>query len=157
MKYFLFSSAALLAIRVAVAAGSGEEVDFNRDIRPILSDHCFACHGPDGNKRKAELRLDLREGLFGKGESGEPVIVPGDIEKSELVRRISAGDPEEVMPPPKAHKELRPAQIDLLKRWVRDGARWAGHWAFESIRATSPPANGAPTPIDALVRARLTK
>jgi mono/diheme cytochrome c family protein len=93
-------------------AASGN-IDFNRDIRTILSDNCFACHGPDENKRKAKLRFDIKEGAFKETKSGNFAIVPGDISKSKLVERITSKDPDEVMPPPKSSKKLTPQQIDL--------------------------------------------
>ena len=99
-----FSLFALLASTISALAA---DIDFARDIRPILSDHCFACHGPDANKRKAELRLDLKDSAFGKAKSGAVAIVPGDLEKSELVRRICTTDPDDVMPPPKELKKLK--------------------------------------------------
>ena len=142
----------LLASTVSAVAG---EIDFARDIRPILSDHCFACHGPDANKRKGDLRLDVRESALGAAESGEVAIVPGDLEKSELVRRISTTDPDEVMPPPKELKALKPEQAELLRRWVKEGAEWTGHWAFEPVKPVAVPETDAKNPIDAFVRKRL--
>jgi hypothetical protein len=84
----------------------GAELDFNRDIRPILSEHCFTCHGPDANKRKGKLRLDSKESAFTAAESGECAVVPGDLEKSELIRRILTTDKDDIMPPSKEHKAL---------------------------------------------------
>ena len=104
--------------------------DFNRDIRPILSDTCFACHGPDDAKRKGGLRLDLFESARKGGKSGHPAVVPGMLDASELVRRIQSTDPDEVMPPPDSGRRITPAQVDLLKRWVAAGGRYAQHWAF---------------------------
>ncbi len=106
-----------------------DRIDFNRDIRPLLSDNCFSCHGPDDEAREADLRLDLREGLFGTAESPGPVQ-PGGVDQSELIRRISSDDPDERMPPPSSIKNLESPQIDLLKRWVSQGAPWEEHWAF---------------------------
>lgn len=105
-------------------------VDFNHDIRPILSDNCFACHGPDDKERKAKLRLDVRADALKPAKSGEPAIVPGDVSKSHLIARILTKDADEVMPPPKTGKKLTPQQIELLKRWVQEGAKFEGHWAF---------------------------
>jgi hypothetical protein len=110
--------------------GGAAPLDFNRDIRPILSDHCYACHGPDEAKRKAGLRLDVRENAFQELKSGARAIVPGDVSNSALVRRITSNDPDEVMPPPDGGKPLSLAQIELLTRWVKEGAPWAKHWAF---------------------------
>jgi hypothetical protein len=111
-------------------------VDFNRDIRPIFSDHCYACHGPDQNTRRAELRLDSRESAL---ESEAPVIIPGQPDLSHLIERITSSDPSEVMPPEKHNKPLSPAQIDLLVRWVQEGAPWQDHWAFQPPKSPPPP------------------
>ena len=97
-------------------APAGPPIGYNRDILPILSDNCFACHGPDKNKRKAKLRLDDRETALAK-----KAIVPGDVEASELVSRIFSDDPDEQMPPPEAHKTLTDAQKELFKGWVAQG------------------------------------
>lgn len=106
------------------------KVDFNREIRPIFSEHCYACHGPDENKRKAGLRLDVPEGAFKELKSGNHALVAGDLTKSTLVERIIATDLEEVMPPPKHNKPLTADQIALLQRWVQGGAQWQKHWSF---------------------------
>ena len=94
MRLFRTSPLAL-ALAILPVAASAAEVNFAREIRPIFSENCFACHGPDSNKRKAGLRLDQKESAFGKNESGEVAIVPGDLEKSELVRRVSSTDSDE--------------------------------------------------------------
>jgi mono/diheme cytochrome c family protein len=134
-------------------------VNFAREVRPILSDHCFACHGPDDQKRKAGLRLDTREGAFGKPKSGEPVIVPGKPDDSELVFRIESDDAELQMPPKKSGKPLSPDQVAVLRRWVSEGAPWSTHWAFEPPQRPALPAvknaGWAVTPIDRFILARL--
>ncbi len=117
------------------------EIDFNRDIRPILSDHCFACHGPDEHDRKGELRLDTREGALKGGESGE-TIVPGNPGDSELMLRILSANKDEVMPPPKAHKELSSTQKDLLSRWITEGAKYADPWTYVAPKRHSVPPVG---------------
>jgi Protein of unknown function (DUF1553)/Protein of unknown function (DUF1549)/Concanavalin A-like lectin/glucanases superfamily/Planctomycete cytochrome C len=104
------------------AAGT---IQFNRDIRPILSENCFACHGPDSAKRAADLRLDQREAAISKN-----AFVPGKPDESEIIRRIFSTDPEAVMPTPDSHKSLTPQQKELLKSWVAEGAEYQGHWAF---------------------------
>ena len=104
-------------------------VDFNREIRPILSESCYQCHGPDRNKRKSDLRLDLREGLF-RTADGTTVVVPGKPDESELLFRITAEDDEIRMPPPQGGKRLTPGQVDRIKRWIEQGAVWKGHWAY---------------------------
>ena len=96
-----------------------KDLDFNRDIRPILSDHCYACHGPDENKRKAGLRLDQPDEALKTLKSGNRAIVPGDVEKSTLVQRLNSRDPDEMMPPPKEGKSLRADHVELLIRWVK--------------------------------------
>src|SRR6266496_3480113 len=112
------------------AFGAEKNIDFNRDIRPILSDHCYACHGPDDSKRKAGLRFDRPEEALKTLKSGNRAIVPGDVEKSTLVQRLTSRDPDEVMPPPKEGKPLRAAQVELLIRWVREGAERKNHWSL---------------------------
>jgi hypothetical protein len=112
-------------------ACAGGMVQYNRDVRPILSENCFSCHGPDANKRAADLRLDDRQIALEKG-----AIVPGQPESSAILQRILSTDPEEVMPPPESHKALTQEQKDLLKTWIAEGAEYQGHWAF--IAPTKP-------------------
>jgi hypothetical protein len=111
--------------RNRAGATDGPTVDFNRDIRPILADKCFHCHGPDPGTRKADLRLDQ------KSDVRESVIVAGKSSESELIRRMISTDLDEVMPPPDSGKEVTPEQIEVLKRWIDGGAEWVKHWAFE--------------------------
>ncbi|SVE13788.1 uncharacterized protein METZ01_LOCUS466642, partial [marine metagenome] len=106
-----------------------EKVFFNRDVRPILSENCFACHGQDAKKRKAKLRLDQIEGALAERD-GVRAIVPGNLEQSELWFRINEKDEDEVMPPPKSHKKLTAADKNVLKRWIQQGAKYEGHWSF---------------------------
>ncbi|MCI0462044.1 MAG: PSD1 and planctomycete cytochrome C domain-containing protein [Gemmataceae bacterium] len=122
---------ALLVFSRAGADGPTRQgIDFNMQVRPILSENCFACHGPDDKIRKAQLRLDTREGAFGKLRSGLVPIVPGKPDESELIARVSSHQASEMMPPPKSGKKLTAQQIDLLKKWVAQGAEWSVHWAF---------------------------
>ncbi len=114
------------------------QVNYARDVRPILSDNCFACHGPDNHKRKAGLRFDTKDGAFTKLESGSTAIVPGKLEESELIDRINNEDPDLRMPPAKSGKKLTAAQVAVLRRWVEQGAKTSSHWAFEP--AVKPPA-----------------
>jgi len=137
-----------------VTATKEGAIDFNRQIRPILSDKCFQCHGPDEGKRMARLRLDTREGAM----SRTGVIVPGDAAGSRLIRRVRSTDPATVMPPPESGHRLSGAEIDLLTRWVAEGAVWQEHWAFVAPRAIEPPRPTDPRgsawirqPIDAFV------
>ncbi len=104
-------------------------VDFDREVRPILSEHCYACHGPDQKARKADLRLDRKEDAF-RIRDGYAAIVPGKVDESELIQRITADNPDEMMPPPKFPKRLDAKQIALLRRWVAEGAKWEGHWSY---------------------------
>ena len=110
--------------------GVPDRVDFNFHVRPILSDRCFACHGPDDRARKAGLRLDIREQALAKLESGRRAIVPGRPGSSELVRRIYSTDPKEVMPEPSSHLTLTDIERGILARWIDQGAEWKPHWAF---------------------------
>jgi mono/diheme cytochrome c family protein len=121
---------AALALALFAAIARGAAVDFNREVRPIFSEHCYACHGPDEGKRKAGLRLDREEDAFKELKSGEHALVPGDLEKSALVKRITTSDQDDIMPPIKHGKPLSKPQIDTLVQWVKQGAKWQKHWAF---------------------------
>ncbi len=114
-------------------------IEFNRDIRPILSDTCFKCHGPDDKERKARLRFDRKEDALKPAKSGDLAIVPGDVQKSALIARITSKDPDELMPPAKSGKKLSAAQIDLLTRWIAQGAQWQEHWAFSKPERPAVP------------------
>ncbi|HUY93023.1 MAG TPA: DUF1553 domain-containing protein [Pirellulales bacterium] len=155
----IFAAETVLAPRLCAAAETaGAQISFNRDIRPILSDHCFQCHGPDSAQRKADLRLDAEAGAEAD-LGGHRAIVPGDVEASELVRRITAADPEERMPPAEFERPLSAEQIDLLEKWIAEGAKWQGHWSFiPPVRPQPPAVRDAAWPrgpIDAFVLARL--
>ncbi|NUN95253.1 MAG: DUF1549 domain-containing protein [Candidatus Omnitrophica bacterium] len=123
----------------AASAAGETEIVFGRDIRPILSQNCFTCHGPDEKQRKAGLRLDQADSARSKLKSGLVAIQPGNREGSELYRRITCTDPDEVMPPKDSHKSLTPGQIELLGRWIDAGAVYTGHWAFEPLNHPAPP------------------
>lgn len=154
--YVWRSSLIVVAILTTTDRGTAEDrVQFNRDIRPILSDNCFACHGPDRNQRRAELRLDLRDEAL-----AHQAFVPGDSERSALVERILSDDSEQIMPPPDSHKVLTDRQKKLLQRWIAEGAEYQAHWAFLPISKPEPPPvpeAGVPVrnPIDAFIQARL--
>src|SRR5262245_27709346 len=120
-----------------VRTSAAEPVNFGRDVLPILSDNCFRCHGPDANARKAKLRLDTQDGALRKDS---PIIVAGKSADSELVRRVSSSDASEVMPPPKSNRKLTATQIETLKRWIDEGAKWGRHWAFDPPRRPTLPA-----------------
>ncbi|MEM8487086.1 MAG: DUF1553 domain-containing protein [Bacteroidota bacterium] len=116
-------------------------VDYNFHIKPILSDRCFTCHGPDENTREAELRLDTPEGLFATlSSSSGKAIVPGNAHKSELIKRIRHDDPEEVMPPPASNLTVSDYEVALLQRWIEQGANWKQHWSFIPPTTPTPPA-----------------
>lgn len=151
----------LVAASPASPAASAPAVDFDRDIRPILSDNCFACHGPDEAKRKAGFRLDKREDALKPAKSGERPIVPGNAGQSELIARITAKDEDDRMPPVATGKKLTDHQIGLLRRWIESGAEWKGHWAFAAPVRSDPPAVRDPAwprnDIDRFVLARLER
>lgn len=157
-------SLGLIAIAVLVSAASTRAADapvsFNRDIRPILSDNCFYCHGFDPKNRKADLRLDTPDGAAAEHD-GARAIVPGDLAKSELWQRINSTDKDEVMPPPKAHKSVTAEQKEMLKRWIEQGARYQSHWSFIPVAAVEPPPvqqSGWPrNEIDRFILARLER
>ena len=112
-----------------MSAAAEKPIDFNRDIRPILSDNCFACHGPDDKHRMAKLRLDTEDGLFAD-RGAYRIVAPGDSSKSRLYARISAADKATRMPPPQAGTTLSAAQIELVRKWIEQGAKWERHWSF---------------------------
>jgi hypothetical protein len=148
-------AALLVGVQPLLVRAAGK-VDFNRDVRPILSDKCFACHGPDTSKVKGKLRLDVREVALKRG-----AIVPGKVDESELSRRIFATAAEEVMPPPKSNKHLSEAEKQTLKRWLAEGAEYKTHWAFAPPSRAPLPAvkrsAWAHNPIDSFILARLEK
>ena len=125
-KYGLLLSLLPLVTAAASAEPLPPPVDFNREIRPILSDKCFSCHGPDKKKRKGRLRLDLEASAR---EAEKSAIVPGKLEESELYIRITTDDTDERMPPEESGKSLTAKEIKLLSRWITEGARWSEHWA----------------------------
>jgi len=123
--------------RPEAPAASAEPVDFGGQVRPLLAERCFRCHGLD--EQKGEVRLDQREAVF-RDRDGWSVVVPGDADASELWYRVNADDPEERMPPADAGPPLTPEERDLLRRWIEEGADWREHWALEPVRAAAPPA-----------------
>jgi hypothetical protein len=140
---------------VLLTAASAGPVQFNRDVRPILSDNCFACHGFDAKKRKANLRLDEPEGLFTPNAEGVVMIQAGDPDRSQIWRRIVATETEEIMPPPETHKTVTPEQRAVLRRWIEQGAPYQKHWAFSAAMAPPVPAISGSSPLDAFIRERL--
>ena len=159
----LRAGAAVLLTGLATSLSApAAEVSFSRDIRPILSDKCFACHGPDGRKRKGTLRLDRSDGPDGayRVHEGSTAVKPGSLADSELWQRITTDDKEEVMPPPKAHKKpLSPEQLQLVKGWIEAGAPYETFWAFEAPRKPELPAvaqrDWSSRPIDLFVLRKL--
>ncbi len=149
-------SAAWLAACAPLLAA--DNVQFNRDIRPILSDNCFQCHGPDQAQRKADLRLDVEASAKRDSGTARP-LVPGKPDESELYRRITSADVDEHMPPPTSGKKLTATQIELIAAWIRDGAKWEKHWSFIPPERAAVPnvrdVNWVGNPIDAFVLARL--
>jgi hypothetical protein len=147
-------SCVIVAGFTRISAAAPPSVDFNRDIRPILAENCFYCHGQDANKLQADLRLDVRESAIKAA-----AIVPGDPRGSELVERIRSNDPAQLMPPPKSNRRLTDEQKALLERWIAEGAVYANHWAFVAPRRSPEPAvklsEWVRNPIDRFVLARL--
>jgi len=130
MTFRLWTLTSFLAVVSSTVVIAESKIDFSRDIRPILSDNCYACHGPDEAHREGGFRLDRKDSAFGKAASNETVIVPGRPELSELIARIVTDDDELRMPPSDSTKSLTAKQIDLLKRWIAQGANWKEHWSF---------------------------
>src|SRR5258706_191247 len=153
----------LLALGDAAVRGAGDAdgpVNYSRDIRPILSNHCFQCHGP-GGKPKGGLRLDVRESALQTLKSGARALVPRDAKKSELVVRILSANDDDRMPPPETRKPLKAADKELLRRWIAEGAEYGAHWAFVAPkRPELPPVRTAAwprQPIDRFILARLER
>lgn len=123
----------------ALLFGDDRKIEFNRDVRPILSNNCFLCHGPDKNQLQAGLRLDKREIAVGKLESGTTAIVPNDLSASALIARVTSNDPDLKMPPPGSGKSITPEEIETLKHWIAQGAEYQGHWSFIPAVRREPP------------------
>ncbi len=135
------------------AAPACAEVNFSREILPLFSDACFACHGPDAKSRKGNLRLDDERDAKRVRDAGA-VVVPRESARSGLMRRLLSSDPEEVMPPPEAGRKLSPAQIEKIRRWIDEGAEWGDHWSLTRVESPDVPL-GAAHPIDAFINRRL--
>ena len=151
---FVLQGGAVLPALEDRAQAESPALDFNRDIRPILAENCFYCHGQDANKRQAELRLDIRDVAIEAG-----AIVPKDPRASELISRINATNPQELMPPPRSNRRLTPEQKKRLERWIGEGANYATHWAFVAPERPAEPAvkdtRWVRNPIDRFVLAKL--
>jgi len=133
------------------------DVDFQRDVQPILAEHCLHCHGVDAAERKAGLRLDLREDAVRGGESGTPAIVPGKPQDSELMHRVLSADADLVMPPPDQNKPLSKTQQEILAQWISEGAKFEAHWAFVPPQKMPLPTAETANPIDAFVADHLKR
>lgn len=156
-----FSFALIFSSFVRADEPIPEKIEFNRDVRPILSNNCFKCHGFDPKAREAERRLDMREGALADNE-GVRAIVPGKLAESDAWVRISSSDRDEIMPPPKSGKTLTARQIAIIKRWIEQGAEYQSHWSYAALQRPAVPAiatEHAPirNPIDAFVQTRLTQ
>jgi hypothetical protein len=142
----------------SIELANSDQVSYNFHIRPILSDKCFACHGPDANKREADLRLDTEEGAF-KGLKESPgmfALVAGKPEQSAVYHRIVSEDPGELMPPPESNLKLTPEEIELLKKWIEQGAKYEPHWAFQIVKKPAvPESHWGTNEIDAFTVAKM--
>ncbi len=155
MRFYLF-----IAIIFSASFADGREIDFNRDVRPILSDKCFKCHGPDATNQKSDFRIDTLE--HATADLGDYFgVVPGDLKKSETHWRIHSDDPADLMPPPEAKMKLTDKEIATLDQWIQEGAKYADHWAFVPVPETIPvpelKSDEVTNPIDAFIRKRLAE
>ncbi len=141
------------ALLLLLAPGLLHALDFNRDVRPVLAQQCFTCHGMDDHGRKGKLRLDLQASAYGAGKSGEVAIVPGKPDASEVVKRILSTDEDEVMPPPHTKKVLSDKEKSILKQWIAEGAKYEAHWAYSPPQPSKDPKAG----IDHFIRERLAQ
>lgn len=139
MIHFRSKSLIFCALLGAVSVGEAADPVFNQDIRPILSDHCFQCHGPDATKRKAGLRLDVAEGAYAEVDPGVWAIRPGQPEESEVIRRIYSTDPDEMMPPPETKLPLNDQDRETIRNWIQSGAEYQSHWAFIPVERPEIP------------------
>ncbi len=161
-RRYLYSLISIILLAVVnVATADDGRVDFHRDIRPILSDKCYHCHGPDDGQRQADLRLDLQEGAIKLLDeaTGMHIVAPGDVEHSELYRRITSDDEFEQMPPPESKLSLTPQEVETIRLWIEQGAEWTDHWSFIPLADVAfPEVNDVTWPIneiDHFVLARL--
>ncbi len=163
-KFVLLPLLAVLVLSSHLASAGeqlqAEPIHFGRQVRPILSENCFACHGPDDKKREAKLRLDVEDSAKGLRD-GAAAIVPGQPEKSLILARIQATDPDEVMPPPRLHKTVTLEQRAILRAWIQQGAPWGKHWSYETVvrpAVSKGELGGSPnSEIDAFLAARLAR
>ena len=161
MKIKLAFSVLIFAFAFSSPVVAEEPVNFGDEIRPVLSSKCFACHGPDAEQREGGFRIDKKESALGEGDSGEKIIVPGDVDSSELVNRITSDDPDLLMHPEDFEKNLTPEEIEKIKLWVKQGAKWQDHWAYVTpVKSKLPEVkqiDWAKEPLDRFILARLEK
>lgn len=158
MKFAIAGFALVALFDPTLGLGNEETIDFRRQIQPILSENCLACHGADDAARQGGLRLDKDVSAYQGGESGKPAIAPGKAAESGLIQRIASNDPEEVMPPAHTHRTLKPEEAELLRKWIDQGGRYESHWAFTSPMQKPLPAlteELSQNPIDAIVQDHL--
>ncbi len=140
---------------------SAEAIDYDRQVRPILSKHCYACHGPDAAQLEADLRLDQKQTALAELSSGKRAIVPGDPAASQLIARITTDDAAERMPPAEDGEPLSAGQVEILRRWIEQGANWQEHWAYQPVRRPATPEvnerEWPQTPIDRFILRRLER
>lgn len=146
----------LFILAALLFAHPTEAIDFNRDVRPILSDRCFACHGPDEHDRKAGLRLDTLAGAT-EDLGGYAALVPGNLEESEAWQRILSTDPDEVMPPPELHKPLKDSEKEILKKWILQGGEYEMHWSYQPLEKPAVPDSKLEHPVDRFIAKRLAE
>lgn len=147
--------AVTIVLLLTQTAQAASNVDFQRDVQPILSEHCTLCHGVDATNRKNGLRLDVRDSALKGGESGVAAIVPGKPDESELIRRITSADNDVIMPPPDHNKPLSAKQKETLRHWIEQGAKYESHWAFGTPQKVELPDASSKNPLDAFVKNHL--
>ena len=157
MNLICANSSILLFFFCLAIGAQADDPSFSRDVRPILSDMCFKCHGPDEKGRKGELLLSELDGALKGGKSGAAAIVPGKPSQSEIIKRLHSEDPDEQMPPPATNKVMTPEQIGVLERWIAGGAKYEKHWAFQAPVAAPVPKSEATHPLDAFIQSTLAK
>ena len=153
MNQSLALASLLLATFVTISTAD-DSVSFNRDVRTILADKCYACHGPDENKREAELRLDVETDAKADRD-GHQVIAPGKPDQSELLRRLTTDDPDERMPPGSSGRSISDAQIATLTKWIAEGAKWEKHWSLIPPKRYDPPQIESPQPLAVIDRFKI--
>src|SRR5437016_6652769 len=157
-QLFALAPFAFALVPIVSASAATNQIQFNRDVRPILADNCYACHGPDKNQRKADLRLDSEESALAD-RGAYKIITPGKPEQSELYRRISSVDPKVHMPQPRFGKNLTAKQVETIRQWIAQGAKWQKHWSLiPPKRHDLPPVKDPSWPgnaIDHFILARL--